>query len=86
MFGGGAGSSGTVSGTLRYGDTGNTVLVLQKRLLALKYQPGKLDGIFGQNTYNAVRDFQQNNKLTVDGVAGTRTLNALNSPYAVTKP
>ena len=86
LFGGGAGSSGTVSGTLRYGNAGDAVLALQKRLAALKYLPGKLDGIFGQNTYNAVRDFQQNNKLTVDGVAGTRTLNALNSPYAVTKP
>ena len=86
LFGGGGGSGGTVSGSLRYGDTGNAVLVLQKRLLALKYQPGTPDGIFGQNTYNAVRDFQQNNKLMVDGVAGTSTLNALDSPNAITKP
>lgn len=87
LFGGGSSSpGGVVSGTLRYGDSGSAVLALQKRLVALKYTPGKLDGIFGQNTYNAVRDFQQNNKLTVDGVAGTSTLNALNSSNAITKP
>lgn len=89
LFSGGAGGSssgGAVSGTLRYGDQGLAVLALQTRLKDLKYNPGTLDGIFGQNTLIAVRDFQQNNFLTADGVAGSRTLNALNSSSAVTNP
>ena len=89
LFSGGAGGSssgGAVSGTLRYGDQGLAVLALQTRLKDLKYNPGTLDGIFGQNTLIAVRAFQQNNFLTADGVAGSRTLNALNSSSAVTNP
>ena len=89
LFGGDAGGSssgGVVSGTLRYGDQGKAVLAPQTRLKYLKYKPGGLDGIFRQNTLIAVRDFQQNNRLTVDGIAGSQTLNALNSSSAVTKP
>lgn len=82
----GSGGGNVVSGTLRYGDRGEAVLALQRRLTSLKYNPGSHDGVYGQNTYIAVRDFQQNNRLAVDGVAGTNTLNALNSASAVTKP
>ena len=36
-----------------------------------------VDGIFGSRTLNAVRDFQQNNSLNVDGLVGTNTWRTL---------
>lgn len=57
--------------TLRRGDRGPHVANLQ-RLLALK-----ADGIFGPNTEQAVRLFQQSKGLKVDGVVGPATWSAL---------
>jgi zinc D-Ala-D-Ala carboxypeptidase len=36
-----------------------------------------VDGIFGPKTEAAVRDFQQNANLAVDGIVGTQTWTAL---------
>jgi peptidoglycan hydrolase-like protein with peptidoglycan-binding domain len=36
-----------------------------------------VDGIFGSKTEAAVRDFQQNENLAVDGIVGTQTWTAL---------
>ena len=36
-----------------------------------------IDGIFGQETENKVKEFQQRNNLTVDGVVGYNTLNKI---------
>lgn len=36
-----------------------------------------VDGIFGPNTEAAVRDFQQNENLSVDGIVGKQTWTAL---------
>ena len=53
---------------------------LQNLLFRLGFYKGKIDGIFGNNTYNAVLYFQRNFNLKQDGVVGTNTWNAL-SPY-----
>ena len=54
--------------------TGSDVLHLQKRLYALGFtQVGTPDGIFGANTDQAVRSYQQNNGLEVDGIVGPAT-------------
>ena len=58
---------------LRAGDTGSYVLYLQRKLEAKLYPLGALDGIFGTQTTNAVKTFQQENNLTVDGVVGPQT-------------
>ena len=63
--------------TLRAGMRNKSVREMQQALIDLGYLGGKADGIFGNNTENAVRKFQKANKLTVDGLAGKKTLDLL---------
>ncbi|MBP3721454.1 MAG: peptidoglycan-binding protein, partial [Clostridia bacterium] len=65
--------------TLENGSRGDAVRRLQQRLKDLGYYSGAADGSFGDATENAVRAFQRRNGLTVDGKAGTATLNRLYS-------
>ena len=70
---------GTVATTLREGDKGTAVTELQTMLKSLKYYYGEITGSFGSLTKRAVRKFQDANNLTVDGIAGTSTINLLRS-------
>lgn len=63
--------------TLRYRDRGDDVLKMQKALVSLGYATGGTDGKFGPTTEKAVRQFQKDNGLTVDGAAGSATLTLL---------
>jgi N-acetylmuramoyl-L-alanine amidase len=63
--------------TLQEGATGNAVLALQRRLNALGYWVGPLNGIFGDSTQQAVWAAQKAAVLPRDGVAGTQTWRAL---------
>ena len=65
------------SETLRRGSRTSAVLFLQRLLLSYLYPITSLDGVFGLETERAVRAFQQENGLTVDGVVGRNTWNAL---------
>ena len=56
---------------------GDAVRALQKRLKALGYYSGTVDGDYGSGTIAAVTAFQQAKGLNADGIAGTKTLNAL---------
>lgn len=56
---------------------------LQSALYELGYFDGPIDGIYGATTKDAVRAFQINNNLKVDGVAGNSTLQAVYSSSAV---
>ena len=67
---------------LKKGDSGAEVRAMQSRLVALGYL-NSADGVYGIATYNAVAAFQRKNGLTADGVAGTMTLNRLNSENAI---
>lgn len=64
---------------LRQGDRGIVVEGLQQQLLALGFDPGPIDGIFGPQTLDAVMRFQRVANLTVDGIVGPKTTEALNS-------
>ena len=59
--------------TLRSGSRGVFVRYLQQKLLAKLYPVGTIDGIFGNATLAAVRAFQEENGLAVDGVVGPLT-------------
>ena len=61
---------------LRSGSQGNFVYLLQFILNEYGYNL-TVDGIFGSRTLNAVRDFQRNNSLSVDGLVGTNTWRTL---------
>ena len=62
---------------LRRGSRESAVLYLQKLLLSFLYPITDLDGIFGRETENAVREFQGENGLTVDGIVGANTWRVL---------
>jgi hypothetical protein len=63
--------------TLKPGDTGAQVKVLQRALAQLGYTVGKVDGDYGPATKTAVGQFQTAQKLTSDGVFGPATRAAL---------
>lgn len=56
---------------------GDDVRDLQGRLGVLGFDPGREDGIFGERTAQAVREFQRNVGLSPDGIVGATTLQAL---------
>ena len=59
--------------TLKKGSTGAAVKELQENLSKLGYDPGTIDGVYGTKTVTAVKKFQQDHNLTVDGIAGMET-------------
>ena len=79
---------GTVppSAVLRQGSTGQDVITLQYLLNVIgEYYPGipviAQDGIFGSGTRQAVIAFQNEMRLSPDGIVGARTWNALYDTY-----
>lgn len=63
--------------TLHNGSRGDEVRRLQQALIALGFLKDQADGIFGNRTEDAVRRFQQANRLTADGLAGKMTQSVL---------
>lgn len=67
----------------KYGSRGEEVRTIQTKLKRWGYYNGNIDGIYGSGTLSAVKYFQRKNGLVVDGIAGTKTLEAMgiyNSP------
>lgn len=74
---------------LSVGSSGVAVRVIQYFLSFLGYfnnelSPVTVDGIFGRNTENAVREFQQWAGLPVTGIVDPRTWNAIINEYNAT--
>ena len=61
----------------KYGSRGEEVKTIQTKLKRWGYYKGNIDEIYGSQTLAAVKWFQQKNGLTVDGIAGTKTLEAM---------
>ncbi|WZL71910.1 M14 family metallopeptidase [Clostridiaceae bacterium 35-E11] len=62
---------------LKRGSRGTDVMEIQALLKKIGYDPGPIDGIFGQKTEQAVIQFQRNNGLTPDGIIGPNTYRVL---------
>lgn len=58
---------------VKKGSKGTDVEVVQFKLNSLGYNCGIADGICGTKTINAIKQFQKDNKLTVDGICGQIT-------------
>ena len=70
-------AAATTYKTLRRGDRGRDVVSMQEALIKLGYLKGASDGNFGTGTKTAVENFQKDNGLDVDGIAGAKTLEKL---------
>lgn len=72
-------SKATDDGMLSKGDSGEKVKELQENLIKLGYSCGAAgaDGEFGNGTLAAVKKFQADKKLVVDGIVGPQTLKAI---------
>ncbi len=68
----------TTGSYLRKGDSGGAVLILQQALNSKNIQPRTDEnGVFDSTTLAAVKAFQQQQNLEVDGIAGPKTFAAL---------
>ena len=74
------------TGSLKLGSSGPEVKELQQKLKSLGFYHGSVDGDFGEGTEAAVKAFQKQYGLTVDGKAGTNTLAKLQAAKATAKP
>lgn len=71
---------------LRIGSRNSAVLYLQRLLLSYLYPITDLDSVFGRETERAVRAFQSENGLVVDGVVGRNTWQALQNSNGRPQP
>jgi peptidoglycan hydrolase-like protein with peptidoglycan-binding domain len=72
----------SATGSLRKGAKGAAVTELQGALKRHGFDPGPIDGDFGPKTEAAVKAFQAAKGLTVDGVVGPQTRQALQAATA----
>lgn len=79
--------------TMRWGERGDAVAIVQKAYVDLGYsmpvstsEGGKMDGIFGKETYAVTRNFQSTHGLGVDGIVGKQTLGELDRLFQETPP
>ena len=75
-----------ITGPLKQGDNSNDVTTLQQTLATHGFNPGAIDGMYGQGTVAAVMAFQKSEGLLADGIAGPRTLSALGLADSTTQP
>lgn len=65
---------------LSFYSQGTDVMLLQSTLKKIGYYTGDVDGLYGFDTFSAVKKFQTDNSLTPDGIVGPKTYAAL-EPY-----
>ncbi len=70
-------SNAEVEALSKYGSRGSEVTQIQTKLKRWGYYNGSIDGIYGSQTVEAVKYFQRKNGLSVDGIAGPKTLQTM---------
>lgn len=71
---------------LKVGLAGDDIKLLQERLTELGFFNGRISSKFDARTQNAVRDFQDNKGLNVDGTIGLSTWELMFSKDIAPKP
>lgn len=71
------------TGYLRQGDSNQNVKLLQKLLIKLDYLSGTADGVFGPKTEKALKSFQKDNGIDIDGIYGSQSRDALKIKLAL---
>ena len=66
-----------VTGAGKYGEPNEEIGLAQELLEAHGYQPGPIDGIYGDQTSQALRAYQRDRKLRVTGTLGESTRRSL---------
>lgn len=74
-------TTATTKNWIEYGDKGNNVKTLQTQLNKVGYKL-EVDGICGNATVAAIKDFQKKYNLAVDGQAGKNTITKIDSVIA----
>lgn len=67
----------SVETALYWGVKGDRVLEVQRKLRQWGFYDGPLSGVYGPETFEAVRSFQRRHGLKTDGVVGSRTAAAM---------
>ena len=62
---------------IQHGAVGEDVIELQARLKHIGFYHGKIDGVFGWSTYWALRNFQYEFGMEIDGIAGQQAKDKL---------
>jgi peptidoglycan hydrolase-like protein with peptidoglycan-binding domain len=75
-------NSASAGQNLSLGSRGTAVSQLQQNLTRLGFDTYGVDGIFGNNTRNAVISFQKSRGISSDGIVGPNTRNAINTALA----
>lgn len=71
---------------LRKGMQSPDVLNLEQVLIGLGYKGFEADGFYDEKTENVIKNIQETNNLTVDGIAGAKTLAVIDAIYEPHKP
>ncbi|MBD2184072.1 MULTISPECIES: peptidoglycan-binding domain-containing protein [Oscillatoriophycideae] len=58
---------------LRYGSYGDAVKIVQRLLFTLNYYSNVINGVYGLRTEAAVKSFQKDNGLVVNGIVDSKT-------------
>lgn len=72
----------TSASSLKPGDSGSEVRILQEQLQKMQYEISKVDGVYGIQTQHAVEQYQLSVGLEVDGIVGDETWKALRDSRA----
>ncbi|MBN2878705.1 MAG: N-acetylmuramoyl-L-alanine amidase [Clostridia bacterium] len=68
------------------GDSGDDIVLIQKMLIAIGFDPGEADGDFGSSLKDTVKQFQLYSGLDNDGIAGPTTISNLVQSWLAMSP
>ncbi len=74
-----------VSSSISWGSRGEEVKTIQNKLKNWGYFKGKIDGVYGEDTYRGIMKFQKTHGIKEDGIVGGATATKLGIDMATSK-